>query len=269
MTATRSILACALLLALAASASADDLVVTSSLPTYEVTLPKGYGHTTPRESPLRYVRSCGREDWATISLSFVPVAPLPQNPSGITLEEVLPLVALPPDAKRTFMIVRWQDFDIGVVEYRAVVKNLPVIGLSAVLPLRGNSLTMTLYAPEPLEKELREDFKDMLGRIRKTSCPWHTPEDFRRMEKARTVAIAGGALAALYLPVWGLAFRGFPMRAHWVRTAWFIMVALLLFYPISSPGGTTMYSNLVVNGVLPLAYLLFAARRIKLGIEMD
>ena len=30
-----------------------------------------------------------------------------------------------------------------------------------------------------------------------------------------------------------------------------------------------MLNNLVVNGVLPLAYMLFAARRIKLSVELD
>lgn len=262
--------ALAVLLFLAAAGSAEDIVLKSPMPLYELTLPAAYTHTTPRENPTRYVRSCGRDMWATISLIVTAAEqPLAQNRDGITLQEVLPFVTLPPDAKPTFSTVRWQDFDVGLVEYRAVVKDLPVIGLAVVLPLKGKALTITLYAPEPLEKELREDFRDILGRVKKASSPWRTAEEFRKIETANRVGIAGVALAALYLPVWVIGFRGHPMRAHWIRTAWFAMVALLLFYPISSPGDTTMINNLVVNAVLPLAYLMFAVRRIKLGVEMD
>jgi hypothetical protein len=248
----------------------EDIVLASPMPSYELALPAGYGHTTPRENPFRYVRSCGRDSWETISLILATGSgPLAQNPAGITPGELLPFVTLPPDAKRTFFTVKWQDFDIGVIEYRAVVKDLPVIGLSAVLPLRGKAITLTLYAPEPLERELREEFRNVLGRVKKTSSPWITAEDSRKIETGRTMAIAGMIVAGLYPLAWGIAFRGHPMRAHWVRTAWFVVIALLLFYPISSPGEITLYSNLLLNGVVPLAYLLLAARRIKIGVEMD
>ena len=158
--------------------------------------------------------------------------------------------------------------DVGVVEYRAVVKNLPVIGLSAVLPLARNALTLTLYAPDPLEKEVREDFNEILSRITKASSDWRTPEEFRKIETIEMVGKAGTGLLALYPIVWLIFFRGFPMRAHWVRTAWFVLVAVLLFVPITSPGPTSLWCNLITNLFLPLLFISFAVRRVKLGIEM-
>ena len=48
-----------------------------------------------------------------------------------------------------------------------------------------------------------------------------------------------------------------------------VKAAGLLFVPINSPGETSLVSNLLVNAVGPVILLLFAARRIKLGIELS
>jgi hypothetical protein len=250
------------------SAAADDVVIKSPVPVYELTLPGAYQPTIPREDPFRYVRSCGRESWARVSVVLVNgTQPLKQNPAGITMEEILPFVPLPPDAKPAFSTIPWRDLDIGVIEYRAVVKDLPVIGRSAVLPLQGNALTLTVYAPDPLEKEMKDDFNIVLALISKTSTTWHTAAELKKIGTLETIGKAAAGLLALYPAAWILFFRGNPMRLHWLRTGWLVVAAVLLFIPISSPGEYTLFSNPIVNGILSMVVLLFAARRIKMGIE--
>jgi hypothetical protein len=82
------------------------------------------------------------------------------------------------------------------------------------------------------------------------------------------VTACGGGVMLLYLIAWAVYFRGDPMRAHWVRVVWQVVVAVLLFIPITSPGETTLANNLLVNALIPMLLLLFAVRRVKLGIEM-
>jgi hypothetical protein len=250
------------------SAAADDVVIKSPVPAYELTLPGAYQPTIPREEPFRYVRSCGRESWAKISVVLANgTKHLKQNPGGITMEEILPFVPLPPDAKPAFSTIPWRDLDIGVIEYRAVVKDLPVIGRSAVLPLQGNTLTLTVYAPDPLEKEMKDDFNIVLALISKTTTNWHTAAELRKIGTLETIGKTAAGLLALYPVAWVLFFRGNPLRLHWLRTGWLVVVAVLLFIPISSPGEYTIFSNPIVNGILSMTVLLFAARRIKMGIE--
>lgn len=244
--------------------------LTSENPRFEVTLPDGYQMSEPRETPPRYIRASGREDWARISLVLAEQKlVLPQNPGGITLEETLPFIALPTGSKRLFYTVKWNDFDIPVVEYRAVIKDLPVIGVSAVLPLSPKAVTLTISAPDPLEKEVREDLKEVLFKLVKASTHWHTPDQLQRIWILDLIGKTGAVLLVLYPIVWIGIFRGDPMRGHWLRVAWLLVVAVLLFIPITSPGQTTMSNNLVVNAILPLALVSFVIRRIKLGIDMD
>jgi hypothetical protein len=254
----------------AALAAQTEIKVQSEVPVYTVILPAGYEATTPRENPPRYFRSYGRDFWYRVSVTFVHGAgPLKQNPRGISAEEVLPFVTLPPDSTRTFFTVKWKDLDVGVVEYRATVKDIPVVGLSVVLPLRGNALTMTVFGPTPLEKETRAEFKEILSRITNTTTSWFTDEDFRKMETYDTIGKAGLGLLALYPIAWVIFLRGNVMRAHWLRVAWFVAVAILLFLPITSPGPTTMVNNLIVNALLPIAMISFVVRRIKIGIDEE
>ena len=163
--------------------------------------------------------------------------------------------------------MRWKDFDVASFEYRAVVKNLPVIGLAVVLPLINGHLTLMVYAPDPLEKECREDFSALLPRISKAPSNWHSTEYFQKVEMMNRVAIAGVVVLALYPIAWVIAFRGNPMRAHWLRTGWLVAAAVILFIPINSPGEMTLLCNLLVNAVVPAVLLLFAARRIKLAVD--
>lgn len=257
-----------LLLQVPPADSSKEIKIQSEVPVYVVTLPAGYEPTVPRESPPRYVRSLGRDAWVRISVSFtVASGPLKQNPAGITAEEILPFVVLPPDATRTFFMLKWKELEIGVVEYRAVVKDIPVVGFSAVLPLQGNALTMTMFGPTPLEKETREEFREILSRISNTTTNWYTPQEFRKMATLDNVGKAGVGLLALYPVAWAVFFRGRPMRAHWTRVLWLLAVAVLLFLPVTSPGPNTLFTNLIVNAILPLAMISFAVRRIKLGVE--
>jgi hypothetical protein len=250
------------------SAAADDVVVKSQLPLFELTLPAGYQPTIPREIPTRYVRSCDRDAWARVSVVVIDGGTLLlQPPSGITAGDVAPHIPLPPDATYAFSTLPWHDLDIGVLEYKAVVKDLPVIGLSTVLPLKGNSLTLMVYAPEPLEREMRHDFQAILLRISRVSSNWHTHAELGKIAALEKVGMAAAGLLALYPPAWLLFFRGDPLRFHWLRTAWLLVIAMLLFIPISSPGETTPFNNVIVNGVLPMSILLFTLRRIKLGVE--
>jgi len=245
-------------------------VLRSDDPSYELTLPSGYATTFPAESPARYVRPSGREDWAKISTIVAPTSGvLKQNPNGITAEEMLPLVSLPPNATWTFSRIPWKNFEVGVIEYRADLNNLRIIGLSTILPLARKALRITVYAPDPLEKELRDDFQVLCSTIAKTETNWFTPEELNKINLMEKVTIAGGVLAVLYPVAWIIFFRGHPLAAHWLRTIWLFAIAVLLFTPITSPGPTSVASNLVVNALLPLMCVTLTIRRLKLGIDAD
>jgi len=245
-----------------------DAVHRSKLPTYELTLPPGYDPTLPRETIPRYTRRSGRESWAVISVIILDnKSVLPQDPTGAKVEATLPSVILPPEAKWTFVPRKWKDFEIGTIEYRAVVKDLLVIGLAAVVPLGTGTVTITVQAPETFEKDCREDLQQMLQRMEQAPSHWHPPEHFQKIQSLARYAWIGAGLVALYLIVWFLFLKGRPMIAHWPRTAWMVIAAVMLFIPIHSPGETSLESNLLVNAVMPAVMLLFAARRIKMGIE--
>ena len=194
---------------------------------------------------------------------------LRQNPDGVQADEFVSRVPFPPDAKWTFHPLRWKEFETGSFEFRAVVKDVPVFGCSAVLPLLDGSVTILAYAPETLQSECREEFQGILARVTKAPSRWHSPEHFQKVRSMNGVSLGGAALLLLYLIAWAAFFREDPLRAHWLRTVWLGAVALLLFIPITSPGETTLTNNLLLNAVMPVVLLLFAARRIKMGIELS
>lgn len=256
-----------LLLGLLPSAGAQEQIIKSKDPVYEAALPEGYRPMLPPETPPRFVRTSGPEDWARIQLRMVPGdKALEQNPAGATEAMILPFVQLPADAKRTFMVTRWKDVFIGTLEYRAVVDNLRIYGLTAVVPLMGKVVTVTVSAPDPLEAEVKKDFRAVLGKFSAATI-WQSPENLAKARLMETIGKVGAGLALLYPVLWALLFRGHPMMAHWLRVVWLAAIAVLLFVPILSPGDTSLFSNMLTNGVLPFVFLLFAARRVKLGIE--
>jgi hypothetical protein len=245
-----------------------EIVVKSEVPAYEVRLPAGFEHTEPKEFPRRYVHFCGRSMWENVSAVLASgEGPLAQNPAGITLEDIRPFLNLPPDSKTLFYTMKWNTLDVGVVEYRAVEKNLPMVGLCIVLPLQDKALTLTVSAPTPLEKEMRADFKELLSRIGGTKVNWYTAEELGTMKTMDLIGKAGAAVLLLYPVGWALFFRGDPMRGHWVRVAWLMAAAVLLFLPTTSPGPTTALNNLVVNAVLPTLIVSLVVRRVKMGID--
>jgi hypothetical protein len=246
------------------------IILKSEDPFYDLTLPSAYDQVHPPETPPRYIRSAGRETWAKVSAQITPMARvLPQNPAGITAEEIVSLVSPPPNATWTFSRKKWQQIEVGVLEYHGVVSDLPVIGLSTILPLARKALRITVYGADPLEKEVREDFDLLLASVTKAETNWYTDEALRKISTMEKVTWAGGALVALYPIVWSIFFRGRPLSAHWLRTGWLLAIALLLFVPISSPGPTTLASNLVLNALVPVMYIMLAIRRLKMGIDVD
>jgi hypothetical protein len=257
------------LLALALAA-ADETPIRSESPAYEMAIPSGYRQVTPRETPPRFVRARGRDSWEIVTAVVADSnSELPQNPKGVLAEDFASRVPFPPDAKWTFHPLRWKDFETGCFEYRAVVRDVPIFGLSAVLPLRDGSVTILVYAPETMETQCREELQGILAGVTKAPTRWHSPEYYQSVRTMNRVGLGGAALLVLYPIAWAIFFRGDAMRAHWLRVAWMAIVAFLLFLPITSPGETTLTNNLLVNGLLPVVMLLFAARRIKMGIEMS
>lgn len=245
------------------------VLLRSDAPAYEVTLPLDY-EIVPSESPTRYLRASGPEPWAKVSLSILAAdRALPQPPQGLTSAELLALVPPPPDAKWTFSPLKWKDLELGVLEYRAVVKELPVIGLSTVLPLAGNALKITVYAPDPLEKEVREDFRHVIAGLTRTTTPWFTPAELKKIALLERIGMGGAAALGLYLLLWAVAFRGNPMRAHWIRTLWLAAAAVMFFVPISSPGPISAWSNLLVNAIAPLVLVMLVLRRVRMGLDID
>jgi hypothetical protein len=251
--------------------AAKDNVVRSELPRYVITFPSNFKPAEARENARRFVHSCGRDDWEIVTAGLVHASkPLAQNPSGtVTLEDILPFVAPPPDSKTLFTTMKWNNLDVGVIEYQAVEKNLPMIGLSVVLPLQVMAVTLTVSAPTPFEKEARADFQEILSRFTEIRVSWYTAEELGTMKTLDLVGKAGLAVLLLYPIVWALFFRGDPMRGHWVRIGWFAAAAILLFIPITSPGPTTILNNPVVNALVPLLLLAFVVRRVKLGIDEE
>ena len=246
------------------------LVLKSEDPVYELPLPLGYAPAQVFDPPPRFLRTSGREAWAKLSIQVTKMSgTLPQKPAGITAEDILSLVSPPPDATWTFSKVQWNELDIGVIEYRAVVRDLPVLGLSTILPLTRKALRITVYAPDPLEKEIREDFRQLLASITRMKTTWLTDEVLRKMAAFEKVTFAGFALMALYPVAWVIFFRAQPLAAHWPRTIWLGAIAVLLFIPVNSPGPTTLTSNLIVNAIVPVTYLMLTVRRLKLGVDAD
>jgi len=219
------------------SSSFRDNVVKSEIPRYVINFPAGFKHTETMENTRKFVHSCGRADWEQVTAGLTHAStPLTQNPSGtITLEEMLPFVSLPPDSKTLVYTMKWNNLDVGVIEYHAIEKNLPSIGLCVVLPLQAKALTLTVSAPTPLEKEARADFQEILSRVTETRASWRTVEELGSMKTLDLVGKAGLAVLLLYPIAWALFFRVDPMRGHWVRVAWFASAAILLFVPITSP----------------------------------
>jgi hypothetical protein len=251
------------------SSSFKDNVVKSELPRYVIRFPSSFKHTETLENSRKFVHSCGRADWEQVTAALVHAStPLTQNPSGtVTLEEMLPFVSLPPDSKTFFYTMKWNNIDVGVIEYQAIEKNLPTVGICVVLPLQAKAITLTVSAPTPLEKEARADFKEILSQVTETRVAWYTTDQLGTMKTLDLVGKAGLAVLLLYPVGWALFFRGDPMRGHWVRVAWFALAAILLFVPISSPGPTTFLNNLVVNALVPLLLVTLLVRRVKMAID--
>jgi hypothetical protein len=251
------------------AAATTDRTYKSEVPRYDLQMPATFEHTETKPNYRKFVHSCGRDQWEQVSATLTHGSTtLPQNPSGtVTLEDLLPFATLPPDSKTQFAPMKWKNLDIGVIEYQAVVKSLPIIGLCVVLPLKEKALTLNVSAPTPLEKEARADFSEILSRITETRTGWYTVQDLGTMKTMDLVGKAGVGVLLLYPMAWLIFFRGDAMRAHWARVAWLAIAAVLLFLPITSPGPTTMLNNLVVNAVMPFVLLAFLVRRVKLGID--
>ena len=144
-----------------------------------------------------------------------------------------------------------------------------MIGLSTILPLTKKALRITIYAADPLEKEVRGDFEHLLSRITKFQTNWLTDQELKKISMMEKVSFAGAALATLYPIAWLIFFRGHPLAAHWLRTIWLFAIALVLFIPVTSPGPSSLESNLLVNALLPLFFLVMTVRRLKMGVDAD
>jgi hypothetical protein len=252
-----------------ALALADDTPIQGDKPVYEVSLPSGYRPVSPRETPARYVRPRGREAWELVSVVVTDsTTVLTQKPDGIGPQDVVSCVPFPPGASWTFTPRRWKDFDIGSYRYQGVVTGMSVVGFAVVFPLRDGTLTILVYAPETLEAQCQEEFEGIFARVIKAPSHWHSAEHYQRVRLMNQVTMGAAVVIVLYLVAWAVLFRGDPLRLHWLRIAWLAVAAVLLFIPITSPGEMTFTNNVVVNLMLPMVFLLFIARRIKMGIEM-
>ena len=246
----------------------DEPVVTCKNPACEIILPSGYREILPRKQVMRFTRTSGPETWAKITATVAPAPEaLPQR-SGVSSDQILPLLGLPADAQETFRTRAWHDLDIGLIEYRAVADDLRVFGISTVLPLANKGLIITVWAPDPLEKEVRDDFSAVLFRIAHFQTNWHTPEELRRMDLLDRIGWGGAGLLAAYPLAWIFLFRGHPMRLHWLRIGWMGLAAVMLFLPITSPGGMGSHGVLFQAILTPVILLSLIARRLKMAIEL-
>src|SRR5262245_7968171 len=81
------------------SRQTPEIVIKSEMPAYQVRLPSTYVNSEPKEIPRRYLHQCGRDPWEKVHAVLSHGAgPLEQNPAGITQEDILPFVTLPPDS---------------------------------------------------------------------------------------------------------------------------------------------------------------------------
>ncbi len=238
-------------------------------PEYEITLPEAYASITTPEPRKRYERAAGPEAWAKLRVSLAPAPrPVPQHPEGPKANELRALAEVPENAACDFTRVRWKDLDIGAFEYRAVQRDLQMFGLSAVVPLAEKALVVTVSAPEPLEKEVRMDLAGIVASIQGKSN-WYGPDTFETIRRYDLAEKAGLTLIAVYVIAWAVFFRGHPFRAHWLRTGWLVLIGLLLFTPLMSPGDASAIHLLLVNGTVAGLSVAMAIRRVKLAIDLD
>lgn len=212
-------------------------------------------------------RSLGIEAWAKIRVETRKLDGLLAQPVGASVpEDLLPLIPFLQNAKLSYQQQNWHEFSLGVYEYRRVEDNLPIVGYATILPFSPNSVGLLVSAPEPFEKEMKQEFLTALGAARGETA-WIGAELRQKHQRATGVAQAGMGLLILYWIVWFLFFRGRPFLAHLLRTIWLSLVALLLFTPLTMPTESSFFTNLAMNLLGPLVILSFVIRRIKMAVE--
>jgi multidrug transporter EmrE-like cation transporter len=167
--------------------------------------------------------------------------------------------------RTTFVKQSWRNFTLGTFEVRGEIDGLSNVGEATIIPFESGAVELYVSAPEPHEKDAKQDFLTVLGAAR-GETNWISADVRRKAQLANGIMWAGYGLALLYLPCWALFFRGQFMRLHGFRTIWQIAAGILIFIPLTMSTGESGGFNLV-GYFFSLALLGFAARRIKLGIE--
>ena len=256
----------ALALVLLTGAAPQTKIVERS-PSFELNLPTAYQAVDSKEEPRSWRRPAGPEAWAQVTFRLGTAAgPMAQPAGAPTIEGLRPLAALPKVARPLFVQTRWKNFDLGAFEYKAVVKDLPVFGLTTAVPVEDSAVLLTVEAPEPLEKEVREDFRAILASLQGSTL-WVTEEEQRRERSALWIEGGGLGVLGLYAIAWVFFFRGDLLRAHWARTIWLAVAGVALFVPLTMTSDMSI-RRLSLSLMLPMALFGLAARRIKLAIDL-
>ena len=223
-------------------------------------IPEGYiqTHLQDRAETIfvrRFAVAPGGEIRLTTSLLPGPIA------EGMPPPHVLLRPAqLPPEADETPVRRTWQGLEIYAAEHAYDSPEGRLFAVTAALPLRDRALVLRLTAPEARAPEAREDMARLLEKTRGLAG-WQTPLRKKHERQSTWALIVGGVLLAAYLPCWAAFFRGQPMKAHELRTAWLFAAGGGLFVP------ALLGVNLLWT--LPAIFVFsMAVRRVKLALEL-
>lgn len=230
-------------------------------PPFQVTLPRGYRPGKDRVYLSLWERAAGSADWERVRFAIVPGERTLAQDEPILAKAVAKTALLPPEAETRALQESWDEFSVAGAEARFVREGMPCFGIAVALPLEPRSATLLVFAPEPLEKEVRLDLKAILLSARgKTN--WVTAEERRKARRGEYAAYAGAGLAALYFLAWMAFFRGQPLRAHLLRTLALGAIAVVFFLPAVFGHGWGIW------GVIAAVFFIsLVVRRVKLAIE--
>lgn len=237
------------------------LTVTYTDPPLQLTLPRGYRPGKDRLYASLWERAAGSADWERVRFAILPGdRPLAQN-EALLPSAIAKMALLTPEAPARPLKEPWGEFLIEGAEVRFIRDDLPCFGLAVVLPLEPRSATLLVFAPEPLEKEVRLDLKAIVLSAR-GSTSWKTAGELRRLKRGEYAAYAGAGLAGAYFILWLAFFRGQPLRAHALRTLALAAIGVIFFLPAVFGHGWGLWG--VIAGIF---FISLVVRRVKLAIE--
>jgi hypothetical protein len=140
--------------------------------------------------------------------------------------------ALPgkPPVSSTVRTIPWKDLQIEVLDLRFTKENERCLASMAFIPTMEKAVRVEVLGPEKLETivddDLREIVKSFEGRP-----SWILPEHVRLSRLAVLPAILSLIAFPVYILAWLIFFRRKPLRLRIGRTAFMLVMGLLMLLP--------------------------------------